>query len=371
MKIRKNLHSALHVAPAGFHKRISLAPPRLFKRIRVLVLVGCSLASFLIHTLLAQQTVASALDRLREKDQLQLLMPIPAVRPQVAGFKVSFVMRIKHIFAADQGQHLSSCDVVWTRNWVAMKIADTYEQNPVFRPPGTTGYQPLDYDAQGNLNLWRPIARYVLSTRDTNETYDVSAMYTLGPDGRAVATNTYTKVSRFPVGDRNNLYIFDQFRMATGWGFGSLLTRITATTPAPSHTGCNLIEAVGSYGKGLSGKWVIICEAGDDPLIREAQFLVDGSGEPLVSVSDSGVLTAPGLRIALSGSFRSGRYESNFQVLNAESLDASSINRDPLFKEISARLAAQLPAESETLDFRGKKPERVFKEPGVNKDSGQ
>jgi hypothetical protein len=303
---------------------------------------------------------------LRAKDSLQLLTPVGPTTPLARGFAASFIMRTESLFDPAQGKQFNVIEVAWSQNWCVMKATSLYEHEPVFRLPGTAGYRPIEHDSEGNLIVWRPLAKYTLSTKEQNDTSEKSAMYVIDPAGKTIATNIYTKLLRFRIGDRNNVYIFDQFRMATGWGFGEQLRDITANRTDVTRPGFGLLEATGGRGVSLEGKWEITYELGPDPLVRQARFFVDSDAQPILETANSGLMEAPGIRIAKLGHFRSGAYEAHFQVLSLRALDDSEGGSNPLYKEVSKEVAGPLPRESEVIDFRGERPKVIRTEVDPN-----
>jgi hypothetical protein len=260
------------------------------------------------------QSNEELLAEFRQKDVAQLLLQGPQKPEGISGFRVSFLATRKVLsFDPEQGMQTDYVDTEWTKDRCVMKLVTTFEHPPVFRPPGTPGYKRGEWDKDGNLIVWREKCKYCLFATNVNDTLESSNMYRINPNGEIITSNESTKLLRFRIGDRNNIYIFDQFRQATGWGVGEQLVRIVEG-PVAQPPNLRFFKAAANRPSGLKGTWDIRFEDGSDPIIRQGAFWTDGQADPTVQIESAGVMKCPGLKIAEVGTFTSGSYTRTFHV---------------------------------------------------------
>jgi len=316
-------------------------------KLAVVVVLNLSMS---LHLLGGETT--GVMNSLTLQDGLEMLSGSDSTNKAYAA---TFIARVSHYFAEDQGIEIENCEVWWTRDSCVMSIKSTYENAPEFR----STYRSINYDQGGNLIVWRPVRKYIVSTGERNDMREESDNYRISPEGNIISTNLYTEMSHFAVGDRNSIYLWwHQFRKATGRGFAHNLVHILSSKNDPS-TGLNEIEAQGSYEKTMNGKWALTYDEKMEYLVRKAVFTVEGTDKPHIVVVNSGVAECPGLRIAASGTFALGRYQAQFQVLTLKSISSEDSVRSH-YNEVVKHLDASLPpGHSGTVDYRGGIPKRT------------
>jgi len=311
------------------------------------------LALFVIAILLSPSTILCAplsglelKNLLTEKDQIF----------NSAGCKISFVITTQDNQFNDpnQGMVFRDCEATWTDQTFAMKITNHYEHPPVFASPGSRGYRPFDYD-DGNLIVWRSLEKYILSATDRNDTIEKVKVFFVNPNGEILNKGgSNTLLHRFPVGSPDNMYQFNQFRLAAGRGFSKHLGTVTSVKSLTS--GLMKITSQGSHGSALQGRWELTMDPNSDYLIREATLTMDGMDRPSIVTTSSGIVEKDGIKLAKYGTYRSA---SGFE-LSVEVTGISKVVGDnKLYEEVLSHLNSPLPPGSQIMDRRGEKPVRT------------
>jgi len=297
-----------------------------------------------------------SLESVRQRDALQDLV-VPPVRGSLA---ISFIMITSHPWDRAQGAQTNYCEVAWVSNTCVMKVRIEYEHAPVFQPVGILDYRPLDYDAAGNLIVWRSLDKYVVYDPGRNDVREEQATLKISPEGAIVSSNRYTHVYHYPLGRTDGLYPLEQLRLATGRGFGRHLGEITSgggTQPEPAP---QRLKGAGSFGGGLRGQWSLVYDTANDGLMREGAFTSEGSPTPSLVITNSGVVECPGFRIAASGTYTFGHYQARFRVTALRRTDLQEPGSLALQREVLERLDAPLPpGNAGIVDFRKSPPERT------------
>jgi len=314
----------------------------LFKKVWIFVAIPILLfPSMVLH---AEISGTELLNLLREKDQIS----------NTAGYIVSFVMvRNAKMFDPDQGLVFMNCQVTWTKESFAMKITYHYEHPPVFAPIGTRNYKAFDYDREGNLIVWRSLENYVVFAPDRNDKVEKIKAFFVDPNGILVDKGgTQTILQRFPAGNRDSIYEFDQFQLAAGRGFSRHLGNVTSVKTLTS--GLMKTTSQGSFGgPSLQGTWELAVDPNSDYLAREAVFTIEGMDRPSQVTTSSSVVAKDEIRLARSGTYK----YSNILELSIEVTDISKVvGENKLYNEVLSHLNSPLPSGSEIMDHRGEKP---------------
>lgn len=308
---------------------------------------------------------AQGIAELEEIDNLRMVIPVGANQPPFNTLIMSVNITAQHPRDREQAPQISQANVAWGRDWCVLKIFSSYERDPIYRPPGTPGYQGIDYDRNSNLILWRTTEKYILSSKDRNETLEKQVMFVVSPEGELMDTSPYFMLWRFKVGDRNNLHLFDQLRMATGWGFATQLVEILSKEPDPANPDLMLVVARAQRGM-LHGIWKLTLDKRNDWLARKAQFFPVELAQPgiisevpYLMTTSSGVKETLGVKIAQAGSYQSTPFHLKFRVDDFEAVNLREGELHPLFKEVLERITAPLPPNSEIIDLRGGGAQRI------------
>jgi len=313
------------------------------KRIRMFILVTMLLSPS--RVLLAQISAEALLNLLGEQDHISI----------TTGYKTSFVVtRNAKQSDPNQGMLFMDCQATRAEDSFAMKIAYHYEHPPVFAQPGLGDYRPFDYDDKGNLIVWRTLEGYILSAPDRNDTIEKVRVFFIDPNGQIVETGDNTLLRRFPIGSPDNMYLFNQFQLATGTGFSKHLGPITSVKSSPA--GLIKVTSKGSYGSAQQGIWELTLDPNSDYLIKKAIFIMDGGDKPTIITTSNGVKEKNRIKMAKYGAFK----YSNLLELSVEVTDISKvIGLNLVYEEVCSSFDKPLPKGAEIIDLRGEKPVRT------------
>lgn len=278
------------------------------------------------------------------------------------GYKISFVITTDNNQFNDpnQGMVFMDCTVTRAEEGHAMKIVNHYEHPPVFAvrtKPGDGShhdYRAFDYNADGNLIVWRTLEKYILSTPDRNDTLEKVRVFFVDPNGQIAETDDNLKLHRWPIGSLDSMYEFRQFQLATGRGFSKRLGAVTSVRTLSS--GLTKVTSLPLHGSGPEGSWELTIDPNSDYLVREATFTPDGADKPTIEVTSTGVISKDGIKIAKNGVYKS----SSGLELSIEVNDISKVvatNR--LYEEVRSYLDGPLPSGAGIIDLRGEKPVRT------------
>ena len=314
-----------------------------FGNVSIFFVIGAFL--FQSATLFAEISGTEFLNLLNEKDQ----------KTSGTGYKISFVMATQDNQFKDpnQGMVLKDCEATWAeKGSFAMEITYHYEHPPVFGPLGFRRYEPIDYDKDGNLIVWRSLEKHIFFGADRNEVIERIQSFYVDRNGTLVNKGgTQTTVFLFPLGNINHMFEFNQFELAVGRGFSKHLKTVTSIKSLSS--GLMKVISHGSHGSGLKGNWELILDPNSDWLVREATLTTDGHKKPKIVISSSGVIVKDELKMAKYGTFR----YSNLLELSVEVTDISKVvGTNTLNEEVLSRLNSPMPPGSVIMDMRGEKP---------------
>ncbi len=317
----------------------------LFKTEWVFVLIAVFL--FLPTTLVAEISGVQLLSLLSEKDQIS----------ESVGYKTSFVMTTQNNQFNDpnQGIVFMDCKATWTvEGLFAMKITYNYEHPPVFAPPSSRGYKSYDY-YDGNLIVWRTLKKYTLSAPERNDTLEKIRAFVVDPNGEILKTHDKMVLHRFLIDRPDNMYQFNQFRMAVGRGFSRHLGTVTSLKSLSS--GGIKVTSEGSYGQGLNGSWELTLDPNSDYLVRKAIFTMDGADKPTIITTSSGVTMKDAIKVANRGVYKFvGVREVSVEVMEISKV----VGQNKIYEEVLLHLDSPLPTGSLISDLRGEKPIRTI-----------
>ncbi len=290
------------------------------------------------------------LNRMRQFDQMQLLTDSSG-RSLIGGRIASFIMTRSHpLFGEAQGKEILHCIAAWSSEVCAIVIQSVYEHPPVYQFPGR-GPEEMDYDLDGNLYVWRPLSKIIISTKERNEAVENLEQLLVAPNGDVLRVNSYTQKYLYQTGSKENTYIFEQFRLATGLGIVQHLKEITSPE-------AEMITARGEYGDSLPGTWKFRRDGRIGQIVREGEFYAEGEFAPLVRFENSGVVGASKMSAARSAVLRIGDYEIEFEVISVEAF--GNAERDNIFNSATNMLDAEMePGNAEIVDFRRRKVVRT------------
>jgi hypothetical protein len=315
------------------------------------VAAGCAFIGLPLIAL-SQSIQSELLMRLREQDSQALLVPTGSQTNSAGAFIASFIKTAQPVPGFTDSVTISTGEAAWASDWCVVKAISDYEREPAFRPPKSAGSRSADYDTKGDLIAWRNVETYGIWSRERADMANVMVCYTVDAQGKVSTNKTgHIRLNRFQVGDRNSVYLFRQLIQATGRGFAEELSE--AKSERVSDEGIE-IEATGTCGPGLRGRWSLTCDRGADPLARRASFFTEKNPmQPVVEVSNSGLIKCVGLRMARSGTITLGPVSAHFEVLSLKRLASSCAEECELYREVLKRLQDPLPKGSQVIDQRG------------------
>lgn len=254
---------------------------------------------------------------------------------------VSFVMKVTQKFNPAVGVEIRYCEAALANDFCVIKMKVEYPSLPHF----SKGNKEMDYDSFGNVVVWRSLEKYYTFSYERNQLRDELMCLTIDSQDR-VATNRFTKLYKYALGNPENIYIIDQLRLATGLGTSKFLDQ------AGQVKNDSELSASGNYGS-RQGTWKISFDSANDYLVRRAEF--SGSGP---QITNSGLIKIPGLTLASIGTFSySTMYKAEFTVQSATQVSPDSLEFRNLCRDVAEHMDALLPTDnSEIVDFRGEKP---------------
>lgn len=288
---------------------------------------------------------------------------LDALRAKDRELTAAFTMRLEigipaHPFDSDQGTQWQSCILTCGPDRRAIVAHSRFEKAPVFQPMGFREYQSVDYDADGNLILWRELEKYALFAPAINDAYVVKQMLRVNPQGAVVDTVRHVQLQRYLTGSDDNVYELGQVLLSSGRGFSTHIAEILESRALGG--GKTELRAQGSYGPALPGTWTLTVD-GADQLVRSASFVPDGAGEPAILVESSGRIEADGLVVSKAGVLTfTGCPTPNYRISVSIRDIAKKVDLF-LLGEAEDRVEGPLPpGEAEVIDFRTEPVERTF-----------
>lgn len=265
--------------------------------------------------------------------------------------------RLADPFDPNQGMVVIECALSRTEHAFAMKMIYHYEHPPTFAHIGSNNdYRPVDYDADGNLIVWRTLEKYILSTPERNDNIEKLKSLFVAPNGKVLhKSGNHTRLTRFPIGNPNNMYEFNMYQLATGRGFSRHLRTVTSVESLSSCL--TKVTATGSYWSSLPGTWELTLDANSDYLVRKAILTPHGLDIPAIEVTSTGLVAKDLLKIARNGKATSlNVFEFLLEVRDISKVVAPNV----VYEEVLSRLNSPLPSgKAEIMDYRGEKTVRI------------
>ena len=270
------------------------------------------------------------------------------------GYSVSYVMNSLESSYAVHGAQISVCEVLWTNGFALMNSARSYEHDPVFRVAPRSGLRSDFNDHEGNLVVRRSLSQFILLSQDRNEVRDDFSVFRVRPDGTfTVATNSYHTLQKYPIDNRNSIFQFDRFILTVGRGFGKHLDQIISHEKGAD---LNTLEAMGTYGRSLKGKWRINYERQAGHLVRAASFTAGKSDKPSFEIINSGLVGCPGLSLAASGSFTADGIIDLFEVQSLTNVNSFDNGPKSRYEKVLNHLDSRPSGGLDVFDHRESSP---------------
>ena len=275
--------------------------------------------------------------------------------PMTVVFEISVPFSL---LGPDQGLHREKCTFTATRDARAMIVETVYDRDPVYHQPGTGGTDPREFDEQGDLFLSRSVRKQALSAADINIMSDEQEKFRVAPDGTVLKLGRHVQLYRFPIGSPDSVYQFDQFRLAVGRGFAKYLRNVRSERVV-DDTRLELIAA-GRYSSGFTGEWKLLLEeAQDTNLVRQAEFFAEGNPTPIIKIKTSGWLSRGDIALASQGWISyTGGHDRDF-ILDVRVLDISTDPDSKQLAELRKLLSAPVPADVTVIDVGAGSPDET------------
>lgn len=258
----------------------------------------------------------------------------------------------------NQGRVLKDCAVTWEKNNIWMKMVYNYLQDPVYVPPGSMsyGYQPISYDKDKRLIVWRSLETYIISTPEKTEILDRLQLLYVDPNGAIEKhAGIHNTKHIFPANDQyDGNFDFQHFLLAAGLCFSDYIDANNIELVKTSDGNRIEINSRGTFGKDAKGTWKSTVDPNSDFFVREASFTGEGFNKPSIKMSTSDIVKKDGLAYAREGHIVFG--DSNPTIRDYIDIDISVINNQELRQEVNQRMEAPLPTGSRIIDFKGGKP---------------
>lgn len=266
-----------------------------------------------------------------------------------AAFTAAFEIHIeRNLLGPDKGRHTKVCHYTASDSAVGLVVETKYETDPPYRTGDSPGYRPLDFDADGNLIVWRSVSKLSFSTADLNRTYDEQETMIIAPNGTVLSRTSGATVYEYPVGSRANLYEFDQFRMGAGRGFTSEVQE-----PKKRRTLISGIEELvfdARFGPELRGDWHLYVDTTSTSLVRQADRFDPKAERPSLHVENNGVIQKDGLVLAKEASLLYAIGERQDYILRVTVVDFSAQADKEKLGRLRALVTEPFPPGTKILD---------------------
>lgn len=275
-------------------------------------------------------------------------------------FTVVFEMRKPALrFDPGQGTQINRCTFTSGTGVRGLTVESKYSAEPVYRKPGTTGYQAMDFDIEGNLIVWRSLGKQAITTGDLNRVYDVQQMNRVSPDGIVLERVSHTQVYEYPPGSTDSMYEIAQLELATGRGFYKHLDSFKSEKTR--EDGLLQVVAAGTFGRpGLVGEWELILDPKAGHLVREAALRVETLDRPAIRVVTRGSRMVRGVfSLAQSGTIYFAQNGDNDYRIDVSLLEYRPSNPDLAhLRSLHELLASPIRNGVEVVDYTGPQPRR-------------
>jgi hypothetical protein len=294
------------------------------------------------------KTGAEVFGLLKNRDQA-----IKSEVPKTATFNI---LTEASLFDPKQGSLIKYCSVIWGNSDIKMKILYHYNQDPFYVPPGST-YQPINYDEDKRLIVWRFLETYIVSTPEKTEKLDKIQRLYVSPDGKIEkSTGIYNSKHVFHANSRvSGDGDFTFFLLSTGLGFSDYVDSNNIELVKMSDGNRIEINSRGTFGKDTKGRWELTVDPNTDYFVREASFTAEGFDKPSLKISTSSIVDKDGLKYAREAHMTCG---DSF-VREYIDIDITMRDNQELRQEVGQIMESPLPSGSEVIDFNEGEPVRT------------
>ena len=288
------------------------------------------------------------------------VLPAMLVKDSVLSgvFTADFEIHIERYFLGpDQGKETRICHYTASDAAAALSVETQWEGDPPYHAVDTPGYRQLDFDADGNLIVWRSLRKVSLSSPDFSRTYDVQEVLLIAPTGEVLSKARGPTVYEYPAGSRAHLYEFDQFRMAAGRGFTGEIEKLKA-----QRTLAGGVEELVYDAPSGRADWHLYVDIENSNLVRQANKFTSTFDRPSLHMENSGVIRKDGLALARDGSlsYAVGEQKDPMQdyILKITVLDFSTQADEKHLDGIRALVTPPFPPGTKIVDHKALFPQR-------------
>lgn len=234
--------------------------------------------------------------------------PDGRLRRAISGLPETFTMEVELTLPAIlllPGQGLATQTVRLTAgpeltaiHWKTVSLPD-----PKYFPVGANGYEPIDYDPEGNLILGMPWEGATFRNPGIHEDYVEYVALLVSSDGTSRrAGEPSALLNRYSPSNSNTfgLATVRTIRWALGRPTPDALTEVT--TDLVRADGRRSLAIVGQHGPLMQGTWDVVIDSGPDNLVRQARLAVENQ-EPRFSYSSVGTRWFGNIAIAERGEY--------------------------------------------------------------------
>jgi hypothetical protein len=293
----------------------------------------------------SEKTGSDVFGLLKNRDQI-----IKSEVPKAATFNT---LTDASLFDPNQGSLLKHHSVIWEKSDVKMKIAYHYNQDPVYVPPGST-YQPINYDKDKRLIVWRFLETYIVLTPEKTEKLDKLQKMYVSPNGETEkSTGIHNAKHIFHANSRvSGDGDFTFFLLAAGLGFSDYIDANNIELVKTSNGNRMEINSRGKFGKDTKGKWKLTVDPNTAYFVREASFTGEGLDKPSIKISTSSIVDKDGLKYARE----THMVCADSFVREYTDIDITLRNNQELRQEVIQNMESPLPPGSEITDFNEGEP---------------
>lgn len=211
-------------------------------------------------------------------------------------------------------------------------------------------------DDAGRMNVVSATSSvYLFDTDMCGESVTNSALQVDSSNAVSERDRSYS-IWQYPPDNTKNMYYSLRLVFSMGRGFSRYISAIESVSPESGPHGAGLrIEAIGTCISAAQGKWNLLVIPADSYLVREATFTIDGSPEPLFSVTNNERIQDGDMLIAQSAKFQLG--PNSIGVIYEVAITSASMTTNvELMNRVRDRVADKLPAHSYVEDRRTDPP---------------
>jgi len=208
----------------------------------------------------------------------------------------------------------------------------------------------------GNVITWRIKSEVGVFAQDINQLRTDYFCYIFPTSGiSGLKTNYHSTLTKSRIGDREGIYLLDRFFLAMGGMIGLYMDEVTVRKEGFAGQ-LGELKGIGRAGGSAVGEWSLRYEG--NFLFREGRLTGAGQSKPALTFINSGTIECSGINLATSGTFSSGGYRSEFNVLMMTNCPSSSLQ--PKISAVLGRLTnAPFISKLEIIDKRGPVTKRL------------